>query len=541
MKILISLFLLLITVIEFNNLQPRLVYANQLPTIEEIYEDHGVQKEVDIKLPPGYENIKPESKGKVYFLDDDKEESIIASIEVVSIRKGGIAHAKIAGQSASILIKKGHFVKFLPSPQVADTIAPTGSIRINNNSAYTNSCTITLRLSATDNIGIIGYYISTSYTPPSAVANGWQSVPSFKNYSENISYTLDSKDGRKAIHVWYKDASGNISTVASSYIILDTTTPTPGIASSVPTKESDVGGLYKCATCNKKVGEGHICGVTIFCQQCKEEVGPGHICDLTFFCHDCKKEVGDGHVCGITTFCFKCEEEVGSSHLCDITYFCYDCEREVGDEHICGVTHFCLTCKVEVGEGHACGRTYFCFDCEKEVPKNHDHSKTRDKPITQPYKSSKILATVNGENITQEDVDKILNRFGNQVNKEQLSTVTKQILDGLITQKLIMQFIKDSKIEVSQAEINTELNKVRNDVESNPSLNGQLEQVLEFHGGSIDELRRDIMIAISLEKYLSKDIDDSVKQDVKQKMLEEKAQLLIKQLREKAKIKYITR
>ncbi len=148
---------------------------------------------------------------------------------------------------------------------------------------------------------------------------------------------------------------------------------------------------------------------------------------------------------------------------------------------------------------------------------------------------------MNGENITQEDVDKILNRFGNQVNKEQLSTVTKQILDGLITQKLIMQFIKDSKIEVSQAEINTELNKVRNDVESNPSLNGQLEQVLEFHGGSIDELRRDIMIAISLEKYLSKDIDDSVKQDVKQKMLEEKAQLLIKQLREKAKIKYITR
>src|SRR3990167_5448614 len=57
--------------------------------------------------------------------------------------------------------------------------------------------------------------------------------------------------------------------------------------------ESAAGGLHQCATCNKEVGEGHVCGVTTYCQQCKEEVGAGHICDLTFFCHDCKKEVGD--------------------------------------------------------------------------------------------------------------------------------------------------------------------------------------------------------------------------------------------------------
>lgn len=123
--------------------------------------------------------------------------------------------------------------------------------------------------------------------------------------------------------------------------------------------------------------------------------------------------------------------------------------------------------------------------------------------------SNKVLATVNNENITKKEVDKILSRFGNQVNKEQIPAVTKQIIDGLITQKLIMQFIRDNKIEVSQADIDAELNKVREDVKSNPSLEGQtLEQVLESHGGSIDDLKRDIVISLSLEKHLGKDLDD---------------------------------
>ncbi len=122
---------------------------------------------------------------------------------------------------------------------------------------------------------------------------------------------------------------------------------------------------------------------------------------------------------------------------------------------------------------------------------------------------SKVLATVNGENICQKDVDQIFNRFGNQVPEEQVSAVTKQILDGLITQKLIMQFIRDNKIGPSKADIDTELNKVREDIKSNPGLAGQtLEQVLESHGSSIDDLKNDITIALSLEKYLGKDLDD---------------------------------
>ena len=165
------------------------------------------------------------------------------------------------------------------------------------------------------------------------------------------------------------------------------------------------------------------------------------------------------------------------------------------------------------------------FAAEKETKKSSEPAKnTTEKspkkettvakgkeaaPAKQEDDSKKVLATVNGENVSQEDVNQMLNRFGKQVPEEQMPAVTKQILDGLITQKLIMQFIRDSKIEVSQAEIEKELNKVREDIKTNPSLEGKtLEQVLETHGSSIDTMKSDIIISLSLEKNLGKDIDD---------------------------------
>ena len=147
---------------------------------------------------------------------------------------------------------------------------------------------------------------------------------------------------------------------------------------------------------------------------------------------------------------------------------------------------------------------------EKSPKKETTVAKGKEEaPAKQEDNSKKVLATVNGENVSQEDVNQMLNRFGKQVPEEQMPAVTKQILDGLITQKLIMQFIRDSKIEVSPAEIEGELNKVREDIKTNPGLEGKtLEQVLETHGSSIDTMKSDIIISLSLEKNLGKDIDD---------------------------------
>lgn len=107
-----------------------------------------------------------------------------------------------------------------------DTATPTGSISINGNATYTNSTTVILTLSALDDVGVTGYYISTDSITPSASGSGWIEITSTTSYTEDISYTLNSSDGSKTIYVWYKDALGNISNYATASIILDTTTPT---------------------------------------------------------------------------------------------------------------------------------------------------------------------------------------------------------------------------------------------------------------------------------------------------------------------------
>ncbi|MDG6026013.1 MAG: hypothetical protein E3K40_04710 [Candidatus Brocadia sp.] len=126
----------------------------------------------------------------------------------------------------------------LPPPSstsTADTIAPQCSISINNGATYTNSTSVTLTLSATDNVGVTGYYLSTSSTKPLASATGWMSVTSTTNYTGNISYQLSGGNGVKTVYVWYKDAAGNVSNTVSDSITLDTTIIT----------STNVKGLYK--------------------------------------------------------------------------------------------------------------------------------------------------------------------------------------------------------------------------------------------------------------------------------------------------------
>ncbi|MFN3533426.1 MAG: Ig-like domain-containing protein [Candidatus Brocadia sp.] len=112
-----------------------------------------------------------------------------------------------------------------------DVTAPNCSIAINNGANYSNSRSVTLSLEATDNVGVTGYYLSTSSVIPLASAAGWTAISSTTNYNANVSYTLSSGDGNKTLYVWYKDAVGNVSNTSSDSIILDTTGPSITITS----------------------------------------------------------------------------------------------------------------------------------------------------------------------------------------------------------------------------------------------------------------------------------------------------------------------
>src|SRR5206468_3893444 len=61
-------------------------------------------------------------------------------------------------------------------PQAPDTTAPAGSLTINAGATYTSATSVTLALAATDTVGLTGYYLATSATPPAASASGSTTV-----------------------------------------------------------------------------------------------------------------------------------------------------------------------------------------------------------------------------------------------------------------------------------------------------------------------------------------------------------------------------
>ena len=73
---------------------------------------------------------------------------------------------------------------------VVDTTAPTSpTITM---PAKTAGLTVTLTLSATDDVGVVAYYLSASYTTPSSSSTSWVDVTSATSYSSTVSYTLTS-------------------------------------------------------------------------------------------------------------------------------------------------------------------------------------------------------------------------------------------------------------------------------------------------------------------------------------------------------------
>ena len=110
---------------------------------------------------------------------------------------------------------------------------PVGSITINRNANVTLTTTVSLNLTATDAIGVSGYYVSTSSATPSPTAAGWITVTSRQSYSATIPFILPSGEGTKTVYAWYKNAAGNVSATASDSIVLQTPSASTALPSIV--------------------------------------------------------------------------------------------------------------------------------------------------------------------------------------------------------------------------------------------------------------------------------------------------------------------
>ena len=118
---------------------------------------------------------------------------------------------------------EGSFTTTAGTP--ADAANPVGTVTVNSNGTFTISVSVLLNLSATDDIGVEGYFVSTGTTTPAADDAGWVTVGTDTTYSNDIPYTLTDSDGTQTVYVWYKDGVNNISAMSQDSIILDTNIP----------------------------------------------------------------------------------------------------------------------------------------------------------------------------------------------------------------------------------------------------------------------------------------------------------------------------
>lgn len=98
-----------------------------------------------------------------------------------------------------------------PNPVLTDTTLPIVSAFLMSPSSTSLTVPISL-ISASDNIGITGYLLTETETPPPFESSGWSKT-------KPSSYTF-STEGVKILYVWVKDAAGNVSASLSNQIVI---------------------------------------------------------------------------------------------------------------------------------------------------------------------------------------------------------------------------------------------------------------------------------------------------------------------------------
>jgi len=121
---------------------------------------------------------------------------------------------------------------------------------------------------------------------------------------------------------------------------------------------------------------------------------------------------------------------------------------------------------------------------------------------------SNVVVTVNGKKITNKDVDDRLQEH-KSADAGTLDTLKLEIVDQLITEILLDDFIDKHGLLVTQSEIEREVEKIRIDITGSQKNTVQsLEQILALVGFGVSEFKTSIKHSIALEKYFSDKLND---------------------------------
>ena len=122
-----------------------------------------------------------------------------------------------------------------------------------------------------------------------------------------------------------------------------------------------------------------------------------------------------------------------------------------------------------------------------------------------------VVVIVNGEKVSRKDFDKRMNVI-KRMNQDVTRSVQIQVVNQLAKKVLLKQFVEGQNIDVSDEEVQRELEKVKYFLESNPNSNEKsLEEILETQGSSISELKDEVRRTLALSKYLDERVSDDEK------------------------------
>ncbi|MGR3294534.1 MAG: SurA N-terminal domain-containing protein, partial [Candidatus Scalindua sp.] len=122
-----------------------------------------------------------------------------------------------------------------------------------------------------------------------------------------------------------------------------------------------------------------------------------------------------------------------------------------------------------------------------------------------------VIATVNGEEIFRRTFDKRI-KVIKRMNQDVTRSVQMQVVNQLAKKVLLKQFVEGQNIDVSDEEVQGELEKIQYFLKSNPNNSEKtLEEILETQGSSISELEGEVRRTLALSKYLDESVDDGEK------------------------------
>lgn len=158
-----------------------------------------------------------------------------------------------------------------------------------------------------------------------------------------------------------------------------------------------------------------------------------------------------------------------------------------------------------------CGGLLLANEKAKTEPKTEESTRAVAEVKTEKKTEKDVIATVNGEKVFRKDLDRRLNVL-KRMNQEVTRSTQMLVVNQLTKKVLLKQFVEGQNIEVSNEEIQGEVEKIKFFLKSGPNNSERpLEEILESRGSSISELEAEVTRTLALSKYLDKEVSDDEK------------------------------